>query len=390
MHVVVCFVNVGFYHGARLRSAAQACKGQGWRLSAIQLTDDTLEHPWGEAGAGLGVPLYTLVPKQKASVKVDGLPVAEQQVVDACLDDLKPDVVFLPGWSFDMCQKVQRWAARHKVPAIVMSESKRDDEARSWWKEKLKYWLYVRKFDGALVGGEAHAAYARELGIPASRVFKGYDAVDNTHFAAAADEARAHELAVRARFPKMPSRPFFMAAFRLMPRKNAMALLAAYAAYRQQMQELPWDLVICGSGEQRDELQASIHAMGLTACVHLVGFLSYHDVGSWYGLAKAFIHPALKEQWGLVVNEACAAGLPVLCSRTVGAAPELVHDGVNGYVFEPTDVSDMAQSMVKVHLIGEDARHRMGLESRRLVAACAPEVFGRSVVAAAQAARAVA
>lgn len=385
MHVVVFFVNVGFYHGARLRSAAEECKRQGWRLSAVQLTDDTLEHPWGKAGDGLGLPLLTLVPKQNVQTKVDGLPVAEQQVVDRCLNELKPDVVFLPGWSFDMCQKVQRWAAQHKVPAIVMSESKRDDEARSWWKEKLKYWLYIRKFDGALVGGEAHAAYARELGIPADRVFKGYDAVDNAHFATAADAARANEAAVRARFANMPSRPFFMAAFRLMARKNAMALLDAYAAYRQQVQDEPWDLVICGSGEQRDELNAAIQARGLADQVHLVGFLTYHDVGSWYGLAKAFVHPALKEQWGLVVNEACAAGLPVLCSSTVGAAPELVHDGVNGYVFEPTDVSAMAQCLVNVHMVGERARHQMGLESRRLVAACAPEVFGRSVVSAAQA-----
>jgi 1,2-diacylglycerol 3-alpha-glucosyltransferase len=386
MHVVIFFINIGFYHGARLRGALQACEARGWNLSAVQLTDDTLEHPWGEAGQGLGVPLTTLMPKNDEGVEVprrDDLPLVSQYVVDAHMDHLKPDVVFLPGWSFDMCHKVLKWAVRHGVPAVVMSESKHDDEPRSWWKEKLKSWLYLRKFDSALVGGDAHATYVAELGIPKNRIFKGYDAVDNAHFARSADEARAQELQVRSRYSKMTPRPYFMAAFRLMPRKNAVTLLAAYEAYHSRLGAEAWDLIICGSGEQRDELLAIIETRQLSANVHLVGFLPYHEVGYWYGLAQAFIHPALKEQWGLVINEACAAGLPVLCSKTVGAAPDLVHEGVNGFLFDPTDVEEMTSCMVKIHEVGDEGRKRLGQQSRRLVAACAPEVFGSSLVAAA-------
>jgi glycosyltransferase involved in cell wall biosynthesis len=385
VHVVVFFINIGFYHAARLRSAAQACQQKGWRLTAVQLTDDTLEHPWGRASEGLGFPLLTLLNKQSTSKMADGLPVIDQQLLDERLNALKPDILFLPGWSFDLSQKALKWNTRRSVPAVVMSESKRDDDTRNWWKEQLKYWLYIRKFKGALVGGDAHAAYAAELGLPRDRIFKGYDAVDNAHFAREAQYAREHEAEVRAAFPKMPARPFFMAAFRLMARKNALALLDAYVQYRQQCPHDPWDLVICGNGEQRDALVQVIQSHGLSDHVHLVGFLTYHEVGKWYGLAKAFIHPALKEQWGLVVNEACAAGLPVLCSRTVGAAAELVQDGRNGYLFDPADVADIAASLRKVHEAGEAERARMGQESRHLVATCAPEVFGDSVVALTQA-----
>ncbi len=386
MNVVIFFINVGFYHRARLRGALQACEGRGWHLSAVQLTDDTLEHPWGEAGQGLGLPLTTLMPKNNIAADVthrDGLPLVSQFKVDLHMSHLKPDVVFLPGWSFDLCQKVLKWAARHNVPAVVMSESKHDDESRSWWKEKLKSWLYLRKFAGALVGGDAHAAYVAELGIPINRIFKGYDAVENAHFAHSADEARAQELQVRTRYSKMTPRPYFMAAFRLMPRKNAVTLIAAYESYRSRMGSEAWDLIVCGSGEQRDELLEITQARQLSANVHLVGFLPYHEVGHWYGLAQAFIHPALKEQWGLVINEACAAGLPVLCSKTVGAVPDLVHEGVNGFLFDPLDVEDMTSCMVKIHEVGDEERKRMGQHSRRLVEACAPEVFGRSLVAAA-------
>ena len=47
MHVVIFFINIGFYHAARLRAASEAFRGLGWRLTAVQHNDNTLEHPWG-------------------------------------------------------------------------------------------------------------------------------------------------------------------------------------------------------------------------------------------------------------------------------------------------------------------------------------------------------
>ena len=380
MHVVIFFVNIGFYHAARLRAVSEKCQQLNWRLTAVQLTSNTLEHPWGDVTQGLDFNLRTLILAESLKTDSTGLPHLPVEVLNATLEELDPSVVFLPGWAFKLSTNTLRWCRAHQRPALVMSESKYDDDERTWWKEWLKSWLYVRKFQGALVGGDQHAAYVAKLGIPKNRIFKGYDAVDNEHFSRAAEESRAQELTVRTHYPKMPQRPYVMAAFRLMPRKNALALLAAYQSYSSSLGVEAWDLVICGSGEQRDELLQFIQTHQLAKSVHLVGFLSYHEVGHWYGLAEAFIHPALKEQWGLVVNEACAAGLPILCSDTVGSAPELVHQGVNGFLFNPTKVEEMASAMVKMHEVGGESRKRMGQESRRLVAACGPEEFGRNVV----------
>ena len=57
-----------------------------------------------------------------------------------------------------------------------------------------------------------------------------------------------------------------------------------------------------------------------------------------YGLASAFVHPSTTEQWGLVVNEAAAAGLPLIVSERCGCAPELVRQGVTGFLFDPYDI----------------------------------------------------
>jgi glycosyltransferase involved in cell wall biosynthesis len=385
LHLVVFFINVGFYHAARLRAAAIACDRLGWRLTAVQLTDDTLAHPWGHTEQDIGFPLVTLMPKADGLSSVEGLPQVSQGTVEQCIESLKPDVIFLPGWSFDLSRKVLRCACRKNIPAVVMSESKRNDGPRFWWKERIKSWLYVRKFSAALVGSDLHAEYVYSLGISRQHIFKGYDAVDNDHFREAAAFAQKYEQEVRAKYPKMPQKPFFIVVLRLMPRKNVLRLLDAYIQYRSNCSEEPWDMVICGEGEQRKALEDAIRDNCLEASFHLVGFLTYQEVGHWYGLAAAFIHPALKEQWGLVVNEACAAGLPILCSQTVGSCHDLVREGENGYLFDPTSVTEIARCLLGVHAAGQDARDWMGHASQNLVESCSPDNFGNGVISAARA-----
>ncbi|OAD20374.1 glycosyl transferase group 1 protein, partial [Candidatus Thiomargarita nelsonii] len=170
------------------------------------------------------------------------------------------------------------------------------------------------------------------MGFPEKKIFLGYDAVDNDYF---------HQGAVRQ--TQIPKKPYFIAVTRLIKRKNIERLVKAYAVYREKVGvDQAWELVICGSGVEAPAIKVLINEKNITNYVHLPGFISYKEIINWYGLANAFIHPALQEQWGLVVNEACAAGLPILGSRTVGACAELVRDGENGFLFEPTDLYDIS------------------------------------------------
>jgi glycosyltransferase involved in cell wall biosynthesis len=265
-----------------------------------------------------------------------------------------------------------------------MSESKWDDEKRQWWKEQLKFWLYVRKYGAALVGGELHRDYLIKLGFPRERIFLGYDAVDNDYFDQQAEIARQDPLAARHRQPRIPSRPYLIAVTRFIKRKNVSRLVEAFAAYRQEVgDDQAWDLVICGSGEEEASIRNLILAKGLNDCVHLPGFITYQAIGDWYGLANAFVHPALQEQWGLVVNEACAAGLPILCSRTVGACHELVHEGDNGLLFNPESTQDMTRALLSIHQLDSDARTKMAQSSRMIVADYGSQNFAEGLINAA-------
>jgi 1,2-diacylglycerol 3-alpha-glucosyltransferase len=384
MHVVICFINIGFYHMARLTAVSVMCEKLGWKLTAVQLTDDSLEHPWGDTGVNSSFPILSLIKSGKQDVLDKRLPHLSNSEIENCLVELNPDIVFLPGWSFQLSQKALTWCRKKNVPTILMSESKYDDVKRTWWKEMLKSWLYVKRFSGALVGGDVHADYIKSLGMSRNMIFTGYDVVDNEHFIQHADFARKHESSVRTSNPKIPKTPYFLVVTRLIPRKNVESLFDAYIKYRNEVKDMPWDLVICGNGELKDQLIKTAIDNNLEKNIHFPGFLSYQEIGYWYGLSGAFVHPALKEQWGLVVNEACSSGVPILCSKTVGSSYELVREGVNGYLFEPEDIKDITRCLIKIHQLDHDERGVMGEESRKIVKKCSPEVFAESVVSLSQ------
>jgi 1,2-diacylglycerol 3-alpha-glucosyltransferase len=90
----------------------------------------------------------------------------------------------------------------------------------------------------------------------------------------------------------------------------------------------------------------------------------------------------LVEQWGLVVNEACAAGLPIVCSNTVGACDSLVKEGQNGFIFNPQSTEEMSQALLKIHSIDKCDRTAMGQCSQRLVAQHSPEQFAEGLLKA--------
>ena len=139
-------------------------------------------------------------------------------------------------------------------------------------------------------------------------------------------------------------------------------------------------------GQAGNSLEKAIGAAGLKSRVLLVGFKTYSTLPVFYGLAEGFVHVSLAEQWGLVINEAAASGLPLVLSKTCGAAAELLEPGVNGLLVEPTDVEDIAQAMHRLMIATDVERDAMGRQSRRLVANWGPERFAEGLRQAAQAA----
>ncbi len=385
MNIVVLFYRIGPYHFARLRSAAESL-----RVTAVEYSNVDPFYAWDEVVGRDRFARVTLFP---------GAPVEQQSVgsvlarVGAVLSDVRPQVVAVPGWGDRCALAALRWCCEEGVPAVVMSESTPWDEDRKGWKEAVKRQI-VRCFAAGIGGGTSHAQYLENLGLPRERIFSGYDAVDNHYFAAGAAEIERQKAESRNQYglPKL----YFLASARFIEKKNLARLVEAYARYRElalQAQSAiprvkgptfhsssgcandgPWDLVLLGDGHLRQALEAQIADLNLHDHVHLPGFKQYPDLPAYYSLARVFIHASTTEQWGLVVNEAMACGLPVLISRQCGCAADLVQEGRNGFAFDPLDVAALAQLMVKVSALGFPLS-QFGAASREIIARWGPEAF---------------
>ena len=270
---------------------------------------------------------------------------------------------------------------------IVMSESSRQDEPRTSWKEAIKRRI-VGLYSAALVGGQRHVEYLVELGMPVDRVFMGYDVVDNDYFCERARQIRNPKSEIRNQ-RGLPEN-YFLASARFVEKKNLPRLIAAYAEYRQKSQtvgNVPWDLVLLGDGPLRGILNSQLSTLNLNEHVHLPGFKPYDELPVYYGLANAFVHASTAEQWGLVVNEAIAAGLPVIVSNRCGCAPELVNG--NGFTFDPTNGSELVARLLEMGSLSDLQRKHFSKNSYGISANFGPERFGEGLMRAATVAKEV-
>jgi len=370
MHIVVIFITVGRYHAARLQATYASCRERGWKLTAIQVTDDPFEHPWGDFLNESPVPVETLLPVASGSYNArrDAYSNVAGAILKKRLDELKPDAALLPSYALPAARAGAQWCRRHNVAGILMSDSKQDDAPRSWWREKIKERI-IRQYDAALVAGEPHKDYLVKLGMSPDSIFFGYDVVGNDAF---------HPGRIR-HLPRPVDKPYFLAINRFVPKKNLPFLISAYGAYRRAVgAPAAWELVLCGDGALRQQIEEQIVREELTEVIHLPGFLQQDELLPYYAHAKYFIHASLQDQWGLVVNEAMAAGVPVLVSDHCGCFGDLVIEGVTGFGFNPRNANELTHSMIKMSS-GEVDLKAMGEAALAHIQKYSPDYFAQGL-----------
>jgi 1,2-diacylglycerol 3-alpha-glucosyltransferase len=381
--IAVIFHHIGPYHHARLNAAADRLSVTGIEWSAMG---------YDASGAAEGLARYHKI--SLFSEATDGYPGKAELRQAFCwaLEQANPNVVAVNGWNNFGSLAAGNCCARRGIPMVVMSESAQGDEPRTWWKEMIKRRI-VDSYAAALVGGQRHVEYLVELGMPRERIFTGYDVVDNGYFREKTDEIRSRSSEVRRKYQLPPN--YFLASARFIEKKNLRRLISAYAEYRRRSSafakatadrevggNVPWDLVVLGDGPLWQAINNQLSTLNLHDHVHLPGFKPYEELPVYYGLATAFVHASTTEQWGLVVNEAIASGLPVIASNRCGCVPDLVNG--NGFTFDPLDEQELAEQLLRVVSLSDDERKSLGDASYRISANFAPERFGEGLEQAAR------
>jgi glycosyltransferase involved in cell wall biosynthesis len=237
------------------------------------------------------------------------------------------------------------------IPVLLRAESWLGDRERSEVRLALKRAMFAGLrllVDGVLSIGTLNAEYWRTYFGDKVPQFPMPYAVDNDYFARRAREAEAGRAGLQAELGLDPARPVILFASKLQTRKHCDHLIEAYRRLSRGAGEEPGPyLVIVGDGEERAALERQAAATGF-ASIRFCGFRNQTEMPRFFDLATVFVLPSRHEPWGLIVNEVMNAARPAIVSDDVGCAPDLIDDGVNGYIVPVGDVDALTQALEHV------------------------------------------
>lgn len=262
------------------------------------------------------------------------------------LQEHRAAAVVLLGYNDAGRLRILRWCRRAGVPCFVFGDSNiRGDIAtgpKAWLKRSILPRI-LRQATGALPCGTLGREFFRKYGVPDDRIW--YMPYEPDY--ALIDRVTSEDVtAVFAKFDLAIGRPYLLFCGRLVGVKRVDLLMDGFAAIAAERPD--WELIIAGDGPLRQELEGRLPT-AVRPRVHWLGFIDDQATVAALGRgAKALVLPSDNEPWGVVINEAVAAGMAVVASDVVGAAAELVRDGVNGRLFPRGDSAALTVALREV------------------------------------------
>ena len=260
----------------------------------------------------------------------------------------RPDVVVTTGFN-PTHLFAYVYARLNGVRHVAMTDGTLQSETKL---SSVHRWIRRRVYGGtsAFIGASNGAFdLYRSYGIDKSRIFKSHLCADNQAFFEA---------------PPVEKRFDFIFCGRFVAIKNPLfAIKVAQLASQRLGRRV--SMLFVGSGEMEADMRSASASAGQTVECVFAGFARQHELPGLYGAARILLFPTLWDPWGVVANEACAAGLPVLVSQIAGSAGELIRNEENGFVL-PLNEQRWADAAVR--LLSDDGLYlAMSTRSRDLV-----------------------
>lgn len=278
------------------------------------------------------------------------------------------DACIVNGWYLKSYLQAMRSARGIGLSVLVRGDSQLR-EPRGALTTALKYFPYrwmLAQIDAHLYVGQANREYLAHYGVPDEHLFFAPHFVDNERFARGAEAARqsGEAAALRESWGAHPRAVIFGFAGKLVPGKRADDFLAAMA--RLARQDAGVRGVVIGAGPEGDALRERAKAEKLP--VAFTGFVNQSALPAHYAAIDCLVVPSNSESWGLVVNEAMAAGRPVIVSDRVGCAPDLIEESQTGFSYPVGDIAGLTDRMLTLRRtireraveLGASVRARIG------------------------------
>lgn len=274
------------------------------------------------------------------------------------LSRYQPDVIITGEFGLRTLQAIA-YAKTKRIPVIVWATlTEHLERSRNTARQMLRRGI-VRAVDRLIVNGESGASYVRHIGADPQRIVTISQTADLSEFISLPldrDPAISRRLLCVGMVSQL---------------KGSDLLLQALEAWAHDHPDRQLSVIFVGEGPLRPQLQQK--ALPANVTVEWAGVVPYDALPAWYARAGMLVFPTQGDEWGLVVNEALAAGLPVIGSEYSQAVTELVKDGENGWRFRPDDPQAIATALERALATPEDTLRQMRISARATVQHLTPQ-----------------
>jgi glycosyltransferase involved in cell wall biosynthesis len=252
------------------------------------------------------------------------------------------------------------YAAISGVPLVIWSYHARSAAASVGPLRRALRRALLARADAVVGMGVQAREVLRGLGVPPAHLFDAPNAHDADGWEArfASLDVTAERMALRASIGAREQ--IALVAGRLEESKGVLPLLDAWRALPESARA-DWTLLFVGDGPLANAVEQAQRACSAGAIARLPA-LRPDSLAGIYAASDLLVFPSLADPWGLVVNEAMACGLPVLCSRLAGCADDLIAPGQTGWLCDPTDPVALRDALA--HALADPARAQIGARAR--------------------------
>jgi len=267
------------------------------------------------------------------------------------LREYNPDVVITSGYDTLTYWVAFAYCKLHKKNFVLWNGTTLMSTTKTHGLVGIIKRVIIKGADAYITYGTKAAEYLEQMGARSNRIYVGVNTVDmewyrREWYAVCKEASFACE---RLEYPPV----MLLYIGQLIERKNVKRLLEVLAKLRDP----DLGILIVGSGPQKAELEEFCRRHDVQNA-YFEGFKQQPDLPRYYAIADVFVLPSIKEVWGLVVNEALATGLYVLCSNRAGAAYDLIKEGWNGALFDPYNMEELAALIKETKENIEEVRAR--------------------------------
>ena len=351
MKIVIVHTDLRVHWKARLSALHKFLSEKGFELSIVEIAGKGSPYAFYNDQSDSDIQWHCIFPDSKIE---DIQPAAAKRAVIKTLNNIKPDVVLSGAIAYSSGAGALEYCLNTNTKLIVFDNARLEDVPRSRYVNFIKRKLYDC-VDAIFCPAPPFNETFNYWGFNDKQIFHGLNVVDNKYFSGN-NSGSSHN-----------DKKTLLAVGRQIPKKNFLGLLNVWTNLTKKGKSTGYELLFVGDGPEHNNLIDFVESNNLQN-VSFMPFQNHEELKIIYHDSSALILPSVYgETWGLVVNEAMAAGLPVLVSDRCGCASTLVRNGENGYTFDPENYEEMEAVLNKYLELSPEQMAKIGKNSEAII-----------------------